>query len=76
MDINTVIEIKKKVFLINFSAQMAEKIVNITNPEIIRRIKKIAADKKHIHQKIKEGKISEIKSDIKFAHPLSTGNHR
>jgi hypothetical protein len=54
---------------------MAEKIINITNPEIIKRIKKVVADKKHIHQKIKEGKVSEIKSDIKFAHPLSTGNY-
>ena len=54
---------------------MAEKIINITNPEIINRIKKVVADKKHIHQKIKEGKVSEIKSDIKFAHPLSTGNY-
>ncbi|WP_221408760.1 hypothetical protein [Chryseolinea serpens] len=53
-----------------FSAQMAEKIVNISNPEIIRRIKKIVADKKHIHEKIREGEVSEIKSDIKFAHQL------
>ncbi|WP_178377060.1 hypothetical protein [Chryseolinea serpens] len=40
-----------------FSAQMAEKIVDIANLEIIRRIKKIVADKKHIHEKIREGKV-------------------
>jgi hypothetical protein len=55
---------------------MIDKIVNITHPEIVKRIKKIVSDKKHIHQKIQEGKISEIKSDIKFAHPLSISDHR
>lgn len=50
---------------------MDRKTINITNPEIVRQIKKIMADKEHIHQKIREGKVAEIKPDIKFAHPVS-----
>ncbi len=44
-----------------------EKIIKVTNPSVVAKIKKILADKKFIHDKIREGKVSEIKSEIRFS---------
>lgn len=42
------------------------KIVKITDPEQIKMINKLLDDKRHIHEKIREGKINEIRTEIKF----------
>lgn len=55
---------------------MVKKTIHITKAEFVERVKKVVSDKKLIHQKIREGKFSELKSDIKFAHPLSDHNNR
>jgi hypothetical protein len=47
-----------------------EKIIKITDQKIISKLIKILDEKAHIHQKIREGKISEIKSAIRFVKPL------
>lgn len=48
---------------------MKSKVIHL-NREQYARIKKIMDDKAHIHQKIKEGKFSEINSAIKFVKAL------
>jgi hypothetical protein len=47
-----------------------EKIIKITDQKIITKIIKILDEKAHIHQKIREGKIFEIKSGIRFVQPI------
>ena len=47
-----------------------EKVITVTNPTIIARIKKILANKVFLHKKIREGKISEIKSEVHFRESL------
>lgn len=49
---------------------MEMKKIHISNPKVVDKIKQIIADKAHIHQKIREGKLSEINSRIKFVKPL------
>jgi len=49
---------------------MEMKAVHISNPQVVDKIKQIIADKAHIHQKIREGKLSEINPHIKFVNPL------
>lgn len=43
-----------------------EKVIKVTNPTLVAKIKKILADKEYIHKKIREGKLSEINSEIRF----------
>jgi hypothetical protein len=47
-----------------------KKVITIRNQNVIAKITKILDEKAYIHKKIKENKISEIKSDIHFAKPL------
>jgi hypothetical protein len=49
---------------------MEVKKVYISDSSVVGKIKQIIADKAHIHQKIREGKLSEINSHIKFVKPL------
>lgn len=46
-----------------------KKVIKVTNQKVIAKITQILAEKAHIHQKIREGKIAEIKSEIRFAKP-------
>jgi hypothetical protein len=51
--------------------KMKAKVINIkNNADFVKKIQKIVDDKAFVQRKIKEGKFKEIKSDIKFAHPL------
>jgi hypothetical protein len=47
-----------------------KKAIQITNQKVVAKITQILEEKAHIHKKIREGKIAEIKSEIKFAKPL------
>ncbi len=45
-------------------------VITLTSPRVIARIKKILADKDFISKKVREGKISEIKSEIRLSDSL------
>ena len=47
-----------------------KKVMAIKNQNVIAKITKILDEKAHIHKKIREDKISEIKSDIHFVKPI------
>ena len=47
-----------------------EKIIKVTNPKVVAKIKQILADKAHVHKLMREGKLSEIDSKIKFVKAL------
>ena len=49
---------------------MEVKKIHIRNPQVVKKIKQLIADKVHIHQKIREGKLPEIHSHIKFVQSL------
>lgn len=47
-----------------------KKVITLTNPKAIAKIKKILEDKAFIHKKIREGKVSEIKSEVRLSESL------
>jgi hypothetical protein len=57
-------------FVIFTVAIVEAKKIHISNPKVVDKIKQIIADKAHIHQKIREGMLSEINSHIKFVKPI------
>jgi hypothetical protein len=44
--------------------------IHIINQKTIDKIKRVLDDKAHIHKKIREGKMAEIDSRIKFVKPV------
>jgi len=50
--------------------ELKMKTIHITDTKIAAKIKQILTDKAHVHQKIREGKISEIDPKIKFVKAL------
>lgn len=47
-----------------------KKVVTLTKPETISKIKKILEDKAFIYKKIREGKTEEIKSEVRLRESL------
>ena len=46
------------------------RVIKISNTKVAAKVNKILEEKAYIHKMIRDGKFSEIKSDIKFAKPI------